>query len=74
MSCKPGKAWGVFAAAVATLLGCAAEPTYAPPEHPSAAERCNFGEVWVCHDHYASRLGTEPEPEHCSCQDPSHIW
>jgi hypothetical protein len=74
MSYKAFKAWGMPGMIVAALVGCATEPTYSPPEHSSATERCPIGEVWVCQDHYPSRLGTDPEPVHCSCRDPAHIW
>lgn len=79
MSYKRGKAGsrgiitGTVTVAFAVLVGCAIEPTYAPPERPSSAARCPVGEVWVCRDYYPSRLGTGPEPEHCMCQDPTRI-
>lgn len=73
MSYKPGKIWGILV--LAALGGCATEPTYSPPDGPSAAERCPIGDVWVCRDHYPSRLDRENEPpQHCTCEHPTRIW
>ncbi|HLT90245.1 MAG TPA: hypothetical protein VKZ85_04800 [Woeseiaceae bacterium] len=58
----------------AALWGCASEPTYSPPEGPSMASSCPLGEVWVCRDHYPSRLEREEPPLHCVCENPSRVW
>lgn len=58
----------------AALAGCSTEPTYSPPEGPSAADFCPIGKVWVCRDYYPSRLGREGPPEHCTCEYPAEIW
>jgi hypothetical protein len=74
MAYKLSRVCGILA--VAALCGCASEPTYSPPEGPSAAEACPVGEVWVCRDHYPSRLDRDyEEPMHCMCQDPQRgVW
>lgn len=65
---------GLLASAVFSamlLSACAAEPTYSPPEGSRAAvESCPVGEVWVCRDHYPSRLERPGEvPMDCTCED-----
>lgn len=61
--------WGILAPAI-LLSACGAAPTYSPPEGPPASESCPIGEVWVCRDHYPTRLDREnPSPLLCMCED-----
>lgn len=64
--------FGVLASAM-WLSACASQPTYSPPEGPRASESCPIGEVWVCRDHYPSRLDRNEPPLHCRCEDPALI-
>lgn len=59
---------GLLASAI-LLSACAAEPTYSPPERSRAADSCPIGEVWVCRDHYPSRLERPGKPPmDCTCE------
>ncbi len=64
---------GLLLGAACMAAACAA-PGYNPPEGPRAAERCPVNEVWVCQDHYPSRLesATKP-PMMCTCQEIHNI-
>jgi hypothetical protein len=61
-------------ALAALAAGCASSGTYSPPEGPRAADTCPMGEVWVCRDHYPTRLETGREPPMtCMCQDMTRV-
>jgi hypothetical protein len=61
-------------AVVALTAGCASSGTYSPPEGRRAADTCPMGEIWVCRDHYPTRLETGNEaPLTCMCQDMTRI-
>lgn len=67
------RAWALPGFAL-LLSACATEPTYSPPEGPRAAEVCPVGEVWVCRDHYPSRLDKDDVPPmYCMCQNPAAV-
>ncbi len=60
--------------AVAAFIAGCASPGYNPPDGPRAVDTCPLGEIWVCRDHYPSRLGN-PEDRQltCMCQDLTRV-
>jgi hypothetical protein len=61
-------------AVAALAASCASSGTYSPPEGPRATDTCPMGEIWVCRDHYPSRLETGNEPPlSCMCQDLTRV-
>ncbi len=70
---KHGRTSGLLPVIACLAAGCAA-PGYNPPEGPDVARNCPVNEVWVCRDHYPSRLDSEHKPDMiCTCQDPLTI-
>lgn len=60
--------------ATATLMTGCASSGYSPPEGAQLSEQCPVGEVWVCRNHYPSRIDqVNEEPMFCMCQYPQRI-